>query len=351
MSVALPTVAPPPEQRNMDYPAQPRLNADIAELHDTCDLTGVITYASQYAFAHGGFSDVYLGDWTVEHLGTKGVAVEEHIPIVIKAIRAYTRDRLDFARARRIAINCAQRLNREVNILRRLSHPNIAEFLGIAFKQELRPCIVIKYYKNGITPKYLELNPKADRLALIKDVADGLRYLHTLEPPIVHGDLKGCNTLVTDDGHAIITDFGLSRIIEEYSAPTGFTTTTFGGSIRHCAPELLFDPTVDFDDEDSDQEDDGIARNPTPQSDIWLFTGLNPYPDDRYDWNIVKSFTSHQIPSTKRVSDGRDRWLKKSTQVYNLLRQCWSFNPNVRPTIQVITQELQNSTMAAEGGF
>jgi serine/threonine protein kinase len=258
---------------------------------------------------------------------------------------------------------------------------------------------VIKYYKNGITPKYLELNPNADRLALIKDVADGLRYLHTLEPPIVHGDLKGvrgacdivswnqssqsplelqCNTLVTDDGHAIITDFGLSRIIEEYSAPTGFTTTTFGGSIRHCAPELLFDPTVDFDDEDSDQEDDGIARNPTPQSDIWgfacvayevnechiqlmsspltfhsmqLFTGLNPYPDDRYDWNIVKSFTSHQIPSTKRVSDGRDRWLKKSTQVYKLLRQCWSFNPNVRPTIQVITQELQNSTMAAEGGF
>ncbi|TEB23289.1 kinase-like protein, partial [Coprinellus micaceus] len=175
-------------------------------------------------------------------------------------------------------------------------------------------------------------------------VADGLRYLHTLEPPIVHGDLKGCNTLVTDDGHAIITDFGLSRIIEEYSAPTGFTTTTFGGSIRHCAPELLFDPTVN-------ECHIQLMSSPLTFHSMQLFTGLNPYPDDRYDWNIVKSFTSHQIPSTKRVSDGRDRWLKKSTQVYKLLRQCWSFNPNVRPTIQVITQELQNSTMAAEGGF
>lgn len=95
-----------------------------------------------------------------------------------------------------IALDCAQRLNREVNILRRLSHPNIAQFLGIAFKQEIRPCIVIKWYKNGITPKYLEINPDADRLALIKDIANGLAYLHTLDPqPIVHGDLKGVSDI------------------------------------------------------------------------------------------------------------------------------------------------------------
>lgn len=86
-----------------------------------------------------------------------------------------------------------------MNILRRLGHPNIADFLGIAFKQELRPCIIIKYYKNGTTPKYLETHPDVDRLALIKDIANGLSYLHTLQPPIVHGDLKGVSESNSDN--------------------------------------------------------------------------------------------------------------------------------------------------------
>lgn len=43
---------------------------------DTCNLTDDLTYASEYAVAHGGFSDVYLGDLVVKHTGTKGVAVE-----------------------------------------------------------------------------------------------------------------------------------------------------------------------------------------------------------------------------------------------------------------------------------
>lgn len=39
-------------------------------------MTDSLTYASEYAFAHGGFSDVYLGSVVVEHIGTKGVVVE-----------------------------------------------------------------------------------------------------------------------------------------------------------------------------------------------------------------------------------------------------------------------------------
>ncbi|KAJ3504953.1 hypothetical protein NMY22_g17751 [Coprinellus aureogranulatus] len=330
-----------------------RISDALIGVAETCNLTDDITYASEYPFAHGGYSDVYLGDLVVKHTNeAKGIVVEEHVAVVIKALRAYTRDMIDMERARK-ANACAQRLNREVNILRRLSHANIAEFMGISFKMELRPCIIIKYYKNGTATKYLEDNPYTDRLGMIRDVADGLAYLHTLEPPVVHGDLKGCNILVKDDGHVVLTDFGLARIIEDYSGPTGFTTTTLGGSIRWCAPELLFDPTVDFSDASTVQDDDA-ARNPTLHSDIWsfgctayeLFTDLNPYSDDRYDWNIMQSLISRRRPSTKRNSAGRDKWLKDSTEVFNLLCQCWSYVPTARPTIQTIVEGLRNAVMA-----
>lgn len=79
---------------------------------------------------------------------------------------------------------------------------------------------------------------------------------------------------------------------------------------------------------------------------LQLFTGLNPYSDDRYDWNIIQSFTNRLNPSTKRNSVGRDRWLKDSTQVYDLLCQCWSFTPAARPTIQAIIEGLKDAAMA-----
>lgn len=80
-----------------------------------------------------------------------------------------------------------------------------------------------------------------------------------------------------------------------------------------------------------------------------LFTGLNPYSDDRYDWNIIQSFTNRFKPSTKKISVGRDKWLKESTQVFNLLCECWSFTPTARLTIQAIIEGLKDAVMAEAG--
>ncbi|KZV87337.1 kinase-like protein, partial [Exidia glandulosa HHB12029] len=54
---------------------------------------------------------------------------------------------------------------------------------------------------------------------------------------IVHGDLKGVNILVCDDGVACIADFGVSAVLAQYPAQNA----TPAGTFRWMAPELLQD--------------------------------------------------------------------------------------------------------------
>jgi serine/threonine protein kinase len=71
---------------------------------------------------------------------------------------------------------------------------------------------------------------------------------------------------VDDDRRAVLSDFGLSRVIGDSSGPTGYTTTTVAASVRWQAPELLFDG-----EEDEEEEPLSPLLAPSPMSDVWSF--------------------------------------------------------------------------------
>ncbi|KAF9043328.1 kinase-like domain-containing protein [Panaeolus papilionaceus] len=191
-----------------------------------------------------------------------------------------------------------------------------------------RPAMIMQWYKNGSAAEYLaKKNPRADRLQLILDVARGLAYLHTHQPPIVHADLKGNNVLITDEGQGVLCDFGLSEVMEDLGRPAGMTLSNPDfGPLRWQAPEFM-------------KEDDEPA---TPSSDVWsygctafeLLTGRIPYGHRTRDALVIQDMQSKRKPP----GPADVCLLAFDSRVRDLLDWCWNFEPSQRPSMtQVVT--------------
>jgi len=287
-------------------------------------LTHQVKTLGDWPVACGGFSDIFLGEWEREKPNGR-------LNVAIKILRVTEGGGFNNKRAKK-------RLNREVYLMHDLHHPNIAELYGVTYHMGDRPGMVIRWYTNGNSSDYLSKHPEVDRTEIIKDVAEGLHYLHTLHKPIVHGDLKSSNVLIDDDGRAILTDFGLSRIIEECYQPSGYTTANiaFGGSFRWGAPELT---TLDTNDESE-------SPRPTRASDIWSFgctvyeivTGHLPYYRCVHDWAVLRCLIQKQRPA-----DDDDSFKDPNSMIHTLLRDCWEWEPRRRPEIEKIRNRLRQS--------
>ena len=78
-----------------------------------------------------------------------------------------------------------------------------------------------------------EEDRKARVAKLLRGLLEGLYFLH--QAGIVHRDLKGENVLVSEEGHAVLSDFETSKA----EAPVSETVTRTVVSGWHTAPEVL----------------------------------------------------------------------------------------------------------------
>jgi len=173
---------------------------------------------------------------------------------------------------------------RETEILKKLRHPNIVLFFGAGnYSRSLMlllksfqhisiispgtleddvPFIVTEYLPMGsLTSVFKSLEPGTDfpmsrKLSFCIDAAAGMKYLHSLDPPHVHRDLKPQNLLVTSNWRVKIADFGTAKLLgsatsaentsvkENYNNPLLSTHTTMIGTTSYMAPELMTKETI-----------------------------------------------------------------------------------------------------------
>ncbi|KIO15335.1 hypothetical protein M407DRAFT_35115, partial [Tulasnella calospora MUT 4182] len=132
-------------------------------------------------------------------------------------------------------------LTHEVQVMAGLSHENIVRFTGfIEDFENGKAWIVLSWEPNGNVSEFLATGQWEipERLSLIKDTFAGLEYLHTRQPPICHGDLKSLNILVSASYHAIITDFGSARLLNDPSD---------SGSSEASGQEVEWNPSTEKD--------------------------------------------------------------------------------------------------------
>ncbi|KAF8340584.1 uncharacterized protein EI90DRAFT_3036066 [Cantharellus anzutake] len=89
--------------------------------------------------------------------------------------------------------------------------------------------------------QYLRAHPDSSRTVLVYGMANGLHYLHSQKPAIIHGDLKPENVLISDQGEAQLCDFGLSRALNELSTGAQTTSTMLGYTIRYSSYEVIIE--------------------------------------------------------------------------------------------------------------
>jgi len=127
----------------------------------------------------------------------------------------------------------------ECKIMSSLRHPHIVQFLGICFQEGTTlPVLVMEYLPQSLDA-LLEHRPNvpiAMKVAFLNDVAKGLAYLHSHEPPIIHRDLTARNVLLNSAMVAKITDFGVARIVNVHGNQAA-SLTRAPGAVVYMPPE------------------------------------------------------------------------------------------------------------------
>ncbi|KAG8915010.1 hypothetical protein FRC00_008779, partial [Tulasnella sp. 408] len=178
-SVPASTDTDPTVPNHSNPQTQPRL--EIAELQEglsspsgnrskrlnALDRTGQLAERTKTMFT-GGFSDV-----SQAKLGDRVVAVKVLRPVNIEGDKS----------------RIWNALAREIYVWSTLNHPNVLELLGFA-TEDGKPCLISPWCDNGTLQEYLQKFPDANRRKLVREIAEGLMYLHEQTPPIIHGDIK-----------------------------------------------------------------------------------------------------------------------------------------------------------------
>uniref|UniRef100_A0A9J7Z9E4 Ephrin type-A receptor 7 n=1 Tax=Cyprinus carpio carpio TaxID=630221 RepID=A0A9J7Z9E4_CYPCA len=229
------------------------------------------------------------------------------IPVALKTLKAgYTeKQRRDFLG--------------EASIMAQFDHPNVIHLEGVVTRS--KPVMIItEYMENGSLDSFLRRHDGQftiiQLVGILRGIAAGMTYLADLG--YVHRDLAARNVLVNSNLVCKISDFGLSRVLED-DPDTAYTTSGGKIPIRWTAPEAI------------------AYRKFSSSSDVWSYGvvmwevmsyGERPY------WNLTNRDVIKSVEEGYRLPAP----MGCPGALHTLMLDCWQKDRNERPKFcQIIT--------------
>uniref|UniRef100_A0A8C7Q1X2 receptor protein-tyrosine kinase n=1 Tax=Oncorhynchus mykiss TaxID=8022 RepID=A0A8C7Q1X2_ONCMY len=211
----------------------------------------------------------------------------------------------------------------EASIMGQFDHPNIIRLEGVVTKS--RPVMIItEFMENGALDSFLRQNDGQftviQLVGMMRGIAAGMKYL--AEMNYVHRDLAARNILVNSNLVCKVSDFGLSRYLQDDTSDPTYTSS-LGGKIpvRWTAPEAI------------------AYRKFTSASDVWSYGivmwevmsfGERPY------WDMSNQDVINAIEQDYRLPPPMDC----PTALHQLMLDCWQKDRNARPKFPDIVNTL-----------
>ncbi|XP_075762425.1 ephrin type-A receptor 8 isoform X3 [Pelodiscus sinensis] len=234
---------------------------------------------------------------------------KRELPVAIKALKAgYTeKQRQDFLS--------------EASIMAQFDHPNVIHLEGVVTRSKL-VMIVTEYMENGSLDSFLRRHDGQfsiiQLVGMLRSIGAGMRYLSDLG--YVHRDLAARNVLINSNLVCKVSDFGLSRILED-DPEAAYTTTGGKIPIRWTAPEAI------------------AYRTFSSASDVWsygvvtwevLAYGERPY------WNMTNRDVINSVEEGYRLPAP----MGCPTALHQLMLDCWQKDRCERPRFSQIVSLL-----------
>jgi serine/threonine-protein kinase TNNI3K len=138
-----------------------------------------------------------------------------------------------------------QQFQQECDFLSAIRHPCIVQYLGTSQDRESGLLVLLMELMDESLTKYLErtlsrgkLVPYHKQVNFSHDICMALSFLHS--NGIVHRDLSSNNILLVAESRVKVTDFGMSRLVEQNPRMTPLTQCP--GCLVYMAPEALRTP-------------------------------------------------------------------------------------------------------------
>ena len=289
----------------------PHKSEDISKKAKRLTISGVKT--SNQEVTKGTYSKVY------EVKYGKSCIAKEIDPVLVKTLSMEKgRFQSNFVRE---CCCCSERI-----------HPNIVSFVGIYSRWQAFPVAILELMDEPLTSYLNKENIALKRkMSILYDVAQGLNYLHTSNPPVIHCNLSTDNVLLK---HlpilpvAKISNFSMLKVLLA-DVETRFTITPEAAAFM--PPELLADDAV------CNTSIDVFSYGVTM---LHTICGEWPMPTSLVEFN-TSEYQTRGFSEVERRQQYLNKMTGEAEELRPMIEACLDNDPVKRPSIAELSRSIK----------